>query len=212
MRYTEKVGVIEVYKPKLNPRDCTSRKTLRGVENLEIIEKRNALLIELGEKMIANGTIGNVDVTNFVPSMKNRYKIDMSIRLIGNPNQPTMIFNISDEIYFIASIFVKNFKVFFSDDFADGNIYGDIDLNNYESIQLPTLISVLNTKEIHTIDVGGLKFSRFDIFGHAFFSKSNPRFYFNDENIQRDLDLLLDVGFENAKFSTTLNEVGRLKI
>ncbi|BAV39370.1 hypothetical protein BPT24_250 [Tenacibaculum phage pT24] len=174
-----------------------TRKTL--LESLtkdkrEMISKRNEYLISFGRYLITY--LGGHDS-------------DGNIKLIGDPNQPTIVFKING-VRKIFSIFVKNFYVYLSDNFGrEGNILHKYNLNDFnrdcnDSAHCEMMIEPLSTlslesKIINTISVegfpNGLELAKLDKFGNAYWSETNPKLYFNTDDLKSDIDKVEKLGY-----------------
>ncbi len=168
----------------------------------KMVQNRNNLLISFGK--IAYQTIkNNLLLEDVDEDLKMKFGDSPNVRIIGNPHQPSLIF---DNKY-IISMFVKNFDVYLSSHFKDGEILCSINLNLCDApngvdeiIQtVSDNIGGVDYRGLYTVGVDDeLHFSKFDAQGHPYFTKTNPQFYFNEDDANDVVDLLFNIGYKSA--------------
>lgn len=170
-----------------------------------MVQNRNELLIKFGKIAYRKvmQSIG-IEVDNMDDEVvKMKYGDSPRVRIIGNPHQPSLVFNNK----YIISVFVKNFDIYFSTDFKDGEILGSINLNTcdvecgVEEIlhEIDGIVDDIIYKELYTISIDDeVYFSKFCPQGHAYFTKTNPQFYFNIEDAEEICDLLFNIGYKSV--------------
>lgn len=169
-----------------------------------MVLERNKLLIKFGETCIDL----LFDVDDYLSTYRHlnakmKFGDSPNVRLVGNPNQPTLVFFNK----YVLSIFVKNFKVYLSSDFKDGSILGIVnlnDLNNTDTLEdvrdivqdSEVLGEGVNTKILYKIERNkeGMFFSNFDNQGNAYYSATNPKLFFNEDDAIKVMKSL--VGFK----------------
>lgn len=160
------------------------------IENM--VRERNKLLIKFGQvvkDIIFGGDTYDTDL-NLEATMK--FGDSPNVRIIGNPNQPTLVFYNK----YVLSMFVKNFNIHLSSEFKNGTIMGVVDLNKlsdenqHESVRdIVQDVVVLNEgmafktlKKIERNDEG-IYFSKFDKLGNPYYSVTNPQLFFDDDTV-----------------------------
>ncbi len=182
-----------------NPLDATDKKLLKNLRDKEynIIMLRNSLIIRTAQMIVNNF---NEPFLSFKFGEGN----DLSVRLIGNPNQPTIVFKDNDNNFYTLSIFVKNFKMFFSNSFGSGNILAMFDVNTIkydDGIEELKHFLANDFKDVQKCKVNvlqhenGMYFSHFDSYGHVFWSETNPRLFFDTKMSEVYNEKLTSMGF-----------------
>lgn len=183
----------------VNNLDSTNYKFTRfktdKIRNMVI--RRNDLLIKFGQTVIDilfPDEETEIDVFGYVEA-KTKYDESPNVRLIGNPNQPTLVFYNK----WVVSLFVKNFDVYLSNGFKDGDIITSVDLNDLvnededgvdlvekvrNNIQDAQVLQGLEQKKLLKIErnSSNIFFSKYDDKGNPYFSTTNPLLFFDNES------------------------------
>lgn len=171
-----------------------------------MVQNRNQLLIQFG-KLAYKSIVSMIGARN-TDNIKMKFGDSPKIRIIGNPHQPSLIF---DNKY-VISLFVKNFNLYFSTSFKNGEVLSAFDLNLCDinlcdledSIRdvkeyLENNLHMVDFKSLYRVEVeDNLYFTRFDKQGHAYFTKTNPQFYFRIEDAENIVDTLFKLGYKSA--------------
>ena len=127
-----------------------------------------------------------------------------NVRIIGNPHQPTIVFNNE----FIISCFVKNFIIYFSTDFStDGEILGKCDLNvvnevcgrNIINDIITSVVDRVSKKQLYKLSIDNSFYSYICGQGHVYMSRTNPQLFYELIEINNVADLLYNLGYESVE-------------
>lgn len=114
-----------------------------------------------------------------------------NFRLIGSPNQPKIVLN--NSVTF--SIFVKNFKLFVSNEFGNGDIQAVFNIGKLTEIdkaQVKKCNGKFKTKYVLKLQdkITGMYFSCLNSHNHAMYTNDDPRLYTVRETAESYVEML----------------------